>query len=286
MSDYLIALNNLRNPIESFDENSVRDQEKIRSRFLEKDTSDIVLYKKGDKSKKGKIVGQDELEPGVIYVWFTNTAEGWKDPELLQNAIFSAEAVYKDNPFRYLKEKRNKDFHTIVHIVDFGNYKLNDGNHQTCLVALSKSPSSDETALVISFKGSTTKEDWLDNLSLSHEQDNRYVGKFHCGFLKRGNSVNVESFLSYAEHYKASKIIRCGHSLDGAVSSVVHMNLIAQNSDQVNKKNILNFHLWRPFLRQQGSGRIRQEKVGVCFISHQFSTLSQEFSLLVTTSGC
>ena len=59
MSDYLIALNNLRNPIESFDENSVRDQEKIRSRFLEKDTSDIVLYKKGEKSKKGKIAGQD-----------------------------------------------------------------------------------------------------------------------------------------------------------------------------------------------------------------------------------
>ena len=138
MSDYLIALNTVRNPIESFDENSVRDQEKIRSRFLEKDTSDIVLYKKGDKSKKGKIVGQDDLEPCVIYVWFTNAAEGWKDPELLQNAIFSAEAVYKDNPFRYLKEKRNKDFHTIVHIVDFGNYKLSDGNHQTCLVALSK----------------------------------------------------------------------------------------------------------------------------------------------------
>ena len=262
MSDYLIALNNLRNPTESFDEISVRDPERIRSRFLEKDTNDIVLYEKGDKSKKGKIVGQDELEPGVIYVWFTNTAEGWKDPELLQNAIFSAEAVSKVN------------------------YKLSDGNHQTCLVALSKSPSSDKTALVISFKGSTTKEDWLDNLSLSHKQDNRYVGKFHCGFLKRGNSVNVESFLSYAEHYKASKIIRCGHSLDGAVSSVVHMNLIAQNSDQVNKKNILNFHLWRPFLRQQGSGRIRQEKVGVCFISHQFSTLSQEFSPLVTTSGC
>ena len=201
---------------------------------------------KGDKSKKGKIVGQDELEPGVIYVWFTNAAEGWKDPELLQNAIFSAEAVYKDNPFRYLKEKRNKDFHTIVHIVDFGNYKLSDGNHQTCLVALSKSPSSEETALVISFKGSTTKEDWLDNLSLSQEQDNRYVGKFHCGFLKRGNSVNVESFLSYAEHYKAAKIITFGHSLGGVVSSVVHKNLMAQSSDLVKKGNILNFTFVAP----------------------------------------
>ena len=59
MSDYLIALNNLRNPTESFDEISVRDPERIRSRFLEKDTNDIVLYKKGEKSKKGKIAGQD-----------------------------------------------------------------------------------------------------------------------------------------------------------------------------------------------------------------------------------
>ena len=59
MSDYLIALNNLRNPIESFDEISVRDPERIRCRFLEKDTNDIVLYKKGEKSKKGKIAGQD-----------------------------------------------------------------------------------------------------------------------------------------------------------------------------------------------------------------------------------
>ena len=69
---------------------------------------------------------------------------------------------------------------------------------------------------------------------------------FHCGFLKRGNSVNVESLMSYAEHYKASKIITCGHSLGGAVSSVVHMNLMAQNSDQVKKENILNFTFGAP----------------------------------------
>ena len=49
----------MRNPIESFDEISVRDPERIRCRFLEKDTNDIVLYKKGEKSKKGKIAGQD-----------------------------------------------------------------------------------------------------------------------------------------------------------------------------------------------------------------------------------
>ena len=63
-----------------------------------------MLYKKGDKSTKEKIVGQDEHEPGVIYVWFTNAAEGWKDPELLQNAIFLTEAVYKVGVFDTLSD--------------------------------------------------------------------------------------------------------------------------------------------------------------------------------------
>ena len=96
------------------------------------------------------------------------------------------------------------------------------------------------TTLIVAFKGSDTKEDWLDNLTLAQEADMRYLGKFHKGFLKRGKSISIEDIFASSKHYKASKIITCGHSLGGAVSSVVHMNLLQKGSDTVERRNIIN----------------------------------------------
>ena len=268
MLRYFLALNDANSGVQSFDKAGIKDPEIIRSRFREKYAPEIV-YEEGDRSK-GKAVGQDDLEPGVVYVWFTKYTEVWKDHQILQNVMFCARAIYEDNPFSYLKKKSNRKFHTIAHVVAFGDYKLSD--RQQCLVVLSESPNSEEKSLIISFKGSTTGKDWVDNLNLGHGQDNRYLGKFHSGFLKRGNCISIKDIMCYAKHYNATKIITCGHSLGGAVSSVVHMNLLEEGSDQVERRNIFNFTFGAPFFGNKDLEKYSREKE-LCRNMYHFSSV-------------
>ena len=271
MVRYFLALNDANSPPQSFDEAAIKDPEIIRSRFKEKYTPEIV-YEEGDRSK-GKAVGQDELEPGVVYVWFSKKTEVWKDHQILQSAMFCAGAVYEDNPFSYLKKKSNRKFHTITHVVAFGDYTSSDGLLQQCLLVLSESPNSEEKSLIVSFKGSQTSNDWLDNFNLSHGQDNRYLGKFHTGFLKRGNCISIKDILSYAKHYNATKIITCGHSLGGAVSSVVHMHLLEEGSDLVERRNVINVTFGAPFFGNKDLEKFSRENE-LCRNMYHFASVA------------
>ena len=227
----------LGDAVKQFDELSIKDPEKIRDKFKEK-TCPEVLYEGGDR-EKGRIIGQDSLSPGVVYVWYLKK-EPWEVPEIVQNALYCSQAVYKENPYQYLKGGPLKRFHTVNHVIAVGDYKSGGKSLQRCMLVLSESPETKETTLIVAFKGSETKEDWLTNLTLSHIGDDRHLGKFHSGFLERANCISIDDILYTAEFYNVNKILTCGHSLGGAVSTIVHMNLLHKGSEQMEKENIIN----------------------------------------------
>ena len=102
--------------------------------------------------------------------------------------------------------------------------------------------------LIAAFKGTDTKEDWHTNMTANQENDVRHKGKFHRGFLKRANSVSIEDIIFSAEYYQANKVITCGHSLGGSVSTIVHMHLLQKGSEQVEKNNFINITFGAPFV--------------------------------------
>ena len=264
MPFYLVALNDVNSDPKTFSESAIQDPENIRARFKWKYPPE-VLYEEGDKGKS-KVFGRDVLQPGVIYVWFTKEgAELWRDPEILQNALFCSLAVYEYNPLHFLEEGPRKGFHTVNHIVAFGTCMSDGKPVQKCLVATSKNPETEETMLIVAFQGSVTKEDWIDNLTVSQEADNRYVGKFHKGYLRRSKSISSEDILSGAKYYNASKIITCGHSLGGCVSSVVHMNLVQECFDRFERRNIINITFGSTSIGNEDLEKYAREKE----LSHQ-----------------
>ena len=134
--------------LRQFDELSIRDPDKIRAKFGEKNPPE-VLYEDGDR-KRGKIVGRDEFKQGHVYVWLVNKA-AWEEPEILQNALFCSTAVYKENPLAYLKGGTCKNFHTVDHIIAVGDYKSDDKPVQRCMVVLSQNPETKEKMLIVAF---------------------------------------------------------------------------------------------------------------------------------------
>ena len=254
---YFVALNDAENDAKQFDEPSINDPEKIREKFREK-MCPTVLYEDGDR-EKGRIVGQDSLSRGVVYVWYIKK-EPWEVPEVVQNALFCCQAVYKKNPYQFLKGGLFKTFHTVNHVIAVGDYKSEGKSLQRCMLVLSQSPETKETTLIVAFKGSTTKEDWHTNLTVSHIDDIRHAGKFHSGFHKRASCISIDDILYTAEYYEATKILTCGHSLGGAVSTIVHMNLLHQGSQQVGKANIINITFGAPFVGNERVEKYANEK--------------------------
>ena len=118
---YFIALDSPDADAKTFrNVNDTKDAETIRKRFKEKKKPEF-LFKDGNEDEKVS-VGTD-LEPGVIYVWFTKKA-AWEDEEMRQNALVCSQAVYTDNPFQFLK--KNNHLHGVNELVAVGDYKTDE----------------------------------------------------------------------------------------------------------------------------------------------------------------
>ena len=68
-------------------------------------------------------------------------------------------------------------------------------------------------------RGSMSVNDWKDNMKAFRVSD-KGKGKFHAGFLSRANLFPLKKILDEKD-YKDKDIVFCGHSMGGAVATIV-----------------------------------------------------------------
>ena len=82
------------------------------------------------------------------------------------------------------------------------------------------------STLYIAFTGSQTANDWKANLDFALTPDEHLFGKVHQGFSKRSEVISAEEVYNLADFFQVQRVITCGHSLGGAVSSLVHLKFV------------------------------------------------------------
>ena len=173
---------------------------------------------------------KNQLSEGRQYLWVEDKYH-WQDKTLVQNALFCSNAAYHKNPLEYLNDKRK--YHGVILLIA-ANVKF--GKQIASLFIASTGFTKTEKMLIVAFRGTSTKEDIESDLQIGMKTDDSFVGHVHGGFLKRMKSVPVDKILGLAFINKVDFVVTCGHSLGGAVSSLVHIKL----QDELKRRNQQN----------------------------------------------
>ena len=234
------------------------------------------------------------LVAGRSYLW-VNGLEKWEDKKMVQTALFSAMSCYQDKPLEYLQ--KTKQFHGITRLIAANAYFENQA--ASIFVSDSENPTKRKGTLIIAFRGSETLEDIQTDFNFGFQSDDRFVGKIHGGFLDRMKKVTLESFFEIAIINEVDHILTCGHSLGGAVSTLVHFNILQtlSHTDElfVNSKNVVNMTFGAPmfgnyefekylsdknFIRNVFSFASVNDVVPIVLsVGHVFKTLQQKIQL-------
>ena len=145
----------------------------------------------------------------------------------VQNALILSWSTYETDPFAYLDEqKKNHSFTAIVSNVD-------------CECPFVIAEDSDSERVYLAFQGTSSLEDYLADFEAFPRQAERTpsVGTFHSGFLKRAESFPLDTLLG-SDGIRGKTLILCGHSLGGAVSSIVYLE-IAKKLKRANEESPL-----------------------------------------------
>ena len=185
------------------------------------------------------------LVAGKSYLW-VNGLEKWEDKKMVQTALFSSMSCYEDKPLQYLQ--KTKQYHGVTRLIAANAYFENQA--ASIFVWDSETSTQTKRTLIIAFRGSETLEDIQTDFDFGFQSDDRFVGKTHGGFLDRMKKVTLESLFEIARINKVEHILTCGHSLGGAVSTLVHFNILQTlsqvNEPFVNSKNVVNMTFGAP----------------------------------------
>ena len=121
--------------------------------------------------------------------------------------------IYKEHPGNYLKNQIHH--HTIRQICDITKYC-----QQKIIFAVGEVEK--KNVLYVTFRGSHSWNDFVTDFDMK-EVD---AGKVHAGFLKRSKTVPIEYIIKCAEVKSCQSIVPCGHSLGGAISAIVGLDLM------------------------------------------------------------
>ena len=231
-----------------YEENNTSIKLKIARAFREKNPPESLYEVTEPSDNTVSVVPVSLLSPGRTYLW--PYTEKWHDKLLLQNALFSSNAAYQNEPLKYLQGQENRQFHEITKIIAV-NIRL--GKQVASLFLASRGL---KNTLIVAFRGTSSKEDVQSDIEIGFSTDNRLQGQIHGGFLSRAQEVaeSLGVILNIAKDNNARQILTCGHSLGGAVSSLVHMFLLfelhnsEQNDINISKENVINITFGAPMV--------------------------------------
>ena len=176
-----------------------------------------------------------ELDDGSVY----KLPEAKKIPHQrfhTRNAATLCHAAYKTDPVEFLKKKCHN--HTIQSVVAKSQY-----SKQMVMVAVAKvGEFPKETVMYVVYRGTQNRDDFMTDININQKEKDfmPYNGTYHAGFEERANVLPTKYILDYAKEMHCKTIITCGHSMDGAVSSIVALDLLINevNRDEMEAYNI------------------------------------------------
>lgn len=157
-----------------------------------------------------------------VSLWSSNSLK-----EVVQNAVIVSKAVYADTDHtceKYLRE--NLEDHCLKSVAR----SLHGKCHFLVAEEMDRQ-SGGSNRLYVAFRGTASTEDWKDNMKAFQEEGSSVMkiirGKFHSGFLSRAICFPANKILN-DEEYKNRDIVVCGHSLGGAVATIVAVILMLE----------------------------------------------------------
>ena len=143
-------------------------------------------------------------------------ASSLKD-NMIQNALMLCFASYKeDKALDYLKSKNQ---HTLKSVIQ--------SKHSECNFVIAEEENSDN--VYIAFRGTADWKDVITDLSFfdKYNVEGLLIGRYHSGFLSRAQKFPLLTLLQ-KKFFQNKTVIFCGHSLGGAVSSIVTLEALSQ----------------------------------------------------------
>ena len=147
--------------------------------------------------------------------------------EAVQNAVVVSKAVYADTDLtceKYLTESLSD--HNLTAVA-----RSRNGKCRFVIAEEAGRQSGGSNRLYIGFRGTASTDDWKDNLRAFQEDGAAAMkiirGRFHSGFLSRAVAFPADKILN-DEAYRNRDIVVCGHSLGGAVATIVAVVLMLE----------------------------------------------------------
>ena len=173
------------------------------------------------------IEDSDELVAGSSYQLETKSSAKQSDENLqkwlaqnqvkVQHALVLSMASHEENAKEYLE----------MNLPDHKFKSFTKNQFGKCRFLIAETENDD--TVYVAFRGTADFEDVLVDFEfwLKEAERNPLPGSFHSGFLERSEIFPLETFLS-SKFIQNKTILTCGHSLGGAISSIIYSELVIQ----------------------------------------------------------
>ena len=133
----------------------------------------------------------------------------------VQHALILSDAAYKENAQEFLE----------MNLSDHEFKSLVENKFGKCRFVIAET--ENDSTVYIAFRGTNDFEDLLADFSFWHQeaQRNPSSGSFHSGFLEKAELFPLREFF-LNKFIQNKTLVFCGHSLGGAVSSIIYTELV------------------------------------------------------------
>ena len=122
----------------------------------------------------------------------------------------------------------------------------------------------DSKRVYLAFRGTEDKKDLTEDLKIYQRgaESGHARGKFHAGFLSRAEEFPLQKLLADRELF-GRVVVVCGHSLGGAISSIVTTEMLIEREKRPKDQflaDVINITFGSPLFGDDTTRRYLEEK--------------------------